>query len=67
MVGEILVKEIGRHQLQDGVAQELHPLVGALGQIGEAQGAVRERSRQKTNVSKFRSGLLLKFGQFLKE
>ena len=47
MVREMFVKELRGHELEDGVSQELQPLVGTQSQVVESNGTVCERSKTK--------------------
>ena len=53
------------HQLQNGVTEELEPLVGAEGEVAVAEGPVGEGSSQKPDVSELDANRVFEFNEFL--
>ena len=54
------------HQLQNGVTEELEPLVGAEGEVAVAEGPVGEGSSQNPDVSELDADRVFEFNEFLK-
>jgi hypothetical protein len=62
---KVLVQVVRGYELQHGVAEELHPLVGAQGEVREAKRAVGERPGQEADVSECDADGVFKLGEFL--
>lgn len=67
MLRKELVQVLRRDELQNGVSEELQPLVGAQGEVRVADAAVREGPGQQPYVVELDADRLLELGQFLQQ